>query len=811
MNHRIPRVIPAALALALAPAGLPAQTAAPAPSAPAPEEIIVLEAFNVSDSSRANEWVSTQSLTGARVAENVANLPFQMQIITDDFMKDFNMVSVVDQLSTVSGLTLESDQSDPVSAASRGINGNSDTRLRGFATIPTRDGFKYAQPPTSSNLQQTEVIKGPVSALYGAMQPGGMINYLSKRPSTKRYVEARVSGGSYDYWEVEGCVNTPIIPRKLFFLGSIDRLRRKSDVQWVETTQTTSYASLLYRPFKRTNITVTYEDQLYQGNRNGGTPDWYADSSIRASGDLADPSQVWNWDPNTGVSMGIYWPWVKAGLNMAGPDHYISRRYDRLHVQLEQGFGKNWMLKMGFQWQHKETLINGFNGPNLGRVEDLSDADTPLYLSALVPETSDQDWKYPYAFVGDLLGNIKTGPIKHKLLFTFDASQLKFYSTGRRLSYSSSYRNPGEDHDAFASAAEYYAYRYGNPFDPAFDWHASWWNHDWSALRNRDIANSGDLDSYQRMDLTGGSISERMFLFNDRLILMGCLRFDDTYYVYRRPTATSSSVVEEKSSKDDDDPDDALTWCVGVNGKLFHDDRLILFANYSTSFNTMMQYDAGLNKLMPNETGRGFEGGIKAIHPSGKLALILSVFSITKENVVQDNPQYDGTLGTPQYLGTGTERVSGADLDMNWRPAKSFTLTASGAWMSAKIIETQNEFFKDKRMTRVPEKTFSLAAKYRFDGWLKGVEVNARVRYQSDWIRTNYMPDIYPNAAANIEERIGGVPLWGGSIAYKWSRKKVDHSLLLAASNLFDKINTGVGSSRSMGLQVSLTYRIKYR
>jgi outer membrane receptor protein involved in Fe transport len=45
-----------------------------------------------------------------------------------------------------------------------------------------------------TNVERVEVLKGPASVLYGSGEPGGIINYVSRRP--KEQLEGRVTLGS---------------------------------------------------------------------------------------------------------------------------------------------------------------------------------------------------------------------------------------------------------------------------------------------------------------------------------------------------------------------------------------------------------------------------------------------------------------------------------------------------------------------------------------------------------------------------------------------------------------------------------------
>ncbi|MES1934237.1 TonB-dependent siderophore receptor [Salinisphaera shabanensis T35B1] len=67
------------------------------------------------------------------------------------------------------------------------------------------DGLRLANDPGAySNIQidpffveRIDVIKGALSALYGRAQPGGLVNYVTKKPLSEQQGLARVYGGSF--------------------------------------------------------------------------------------------------------------------------------------------------------------------------------------------------------------------------------------------------------------------------------------------------------------------------------------------------------------------------------------------------------------------------------------------------------------------------------------------------------------------------------------------------------------------------------------------------------------------------------------
>lgn len=81
-------------------------------------------------------------------------------------------------------------------------------RIRGFDASTTglfRDGLKLSNPGFSISYglepygsERIEVMRGPASVLYGQASPGGLVNYVTKRPTQNMVNEFAVQLGSFD-------------------------------------------------------------------------------------------------------------------------------------------------------------------------------------------------------------------------------------------------------------------------------------------------------------------------------------------------------------------------------------------------------------------------------------------------------------------------------------------------------------------------------------------------------------------------------------------------------------------------------------
>lgn len=131
----------------------------------------------------------TATKSGAPVIET----PFTVNIVSRELLDLRNVSNIGEAAETISGVQ-----------RTIGFSGNQRFRIRGFQNISTlRDGFRQSVSQPEIDLQgveSIEVLKGPASALYGRFEPGGVINFVSKRPRQEAGGELFLTGGSYDYW-----------------------------------------------------------------------------------------------------------------------------------------------------------------------------------------------------------------------------------------------------------------------------------------------------------------------------------------------------------------------------------------------------------------------------------------------------------------------------------------------------------------------------------------------------------------------------------------------------------------------------------
>ncbi|MCX7101101.1 MAG: TonB-dependent siderophore receptor, partial [Methylobacter sp.] len=127
----------------------------------------------------------------------IMETPLNVQVISKQVLKDQQVITLADSLKNVSGVSMVA-RKDSFDNTAQLIT------LRGFASETYfRDGFRLQQGSSSrnmSNIESVEVLKGPAAILYGLVEPGGMVNVITKQPMATPYYALNQQFGSFsDY------------------------------------------------------------------------------------------------------------------------------------------------------------------------------------------------------------------------------------------------------------------------------------------------------------------------------------------------------------------------------------------------------------------------------------------------------------------------------------------------------------------------------------------------------------------------------------------------------------------------------------
>ncbi|QXW43315.1 TonB-dependent siderophore receptor [Pseudomonas amygdali] len=130
------------------------------------------------------ESTSTASKSDVPLKEEAQSV----NVVTPQTIADYNVRSLDDAMKFVSGVSQGNTLGNTKdSVIKRGFGTNDDGSV-------LRDGVRSVVSKNfGATTERVEVLKGPASLLYGAMEPGGVINVISKQP---QYVQSTTLSGS---------------------------------------------------------------------------------------------------------------------------------------------------------------------------------------------------------------------------------------------------------------------------------------------------------------------------------------------------------------------------------------------------------------------------------------------------------------------------------------------------------------------------------------------------------------------------------------------------------------------------------------
>jgi len=357
--------------------------------------------------------------------------------------------------------------------------------------------------------------------------------------------------------------------------------------------------------------------------------------------------------------------------------------------------------QVGYQFTHEfNSSVTFYQNLRLDWYEN--HWDTVLY-PAFLGEDQRTLYRYPLYWKG----NWQDYAVDTGLRFRVRTKQIQHYFVAG-VDY---FRNPdqfyGESID-FSDPTQYMPLDlfdpvYGTPFSPLSPY-----------------AQGKTVTSY-----TGIYVQDRMQL-TERISLTAGGRFD----------FASNRDYSEPGSNDNH----AFSPKVGVAYQVKPD--ISLFASYSQSF--MPQSGRVYNgtpsgEYVSPETGDQWEGGVKTALLGGKMVNTLSVFRLTRTNVLTSDPDHPNF-----YLETGEQRSKGVEVETNLRLKQSWNLTLAYAFINAEVVQ-DTDIPTGTPTINVPKNALNVWTTYEVPrGKLKGLGVGFGGRYYTaqsgDLYNTFHLP-----------------------------------------------------------------------
>jgi iron complex outermembrane recepter protein len=134
------------------------------------------------------------TVTSLKVDADSLITPVASESLTQQVLRDQQTVRVQDVLEYVSGVETAPNGQSAVGFSIRGFQ-TYQYYVDGVRVAPdlNHDGFREL-----ANVESIEVVKGPLSTLYGRTEPGGLINVVTKQPLAQTYLSLDQQVGNFN-------------------------------------------------------------------------------------------------------------------------------------------------------------------------------------------------------------------------------------------------------------------------------------------------------------------------------------------------------------------------------------------------------------------------------------------------------------------------------------------------------------------------------------------------------------------------------------------------------------------------------------
>ena len=624
-------------------------------------------------------FLGSGSQSAMKLDVPVRDTPFSVSSYTESFMKAIETTNVADMYNYMTGVK-------------RAGNTGYDLTIRGFKTsgndrnailvdgLPGLSG-RFGSPPTIG-VDHIELVKGPMSVLYGQAQPGGFINLISKKPGGKQKLELDVKGTTYK-GDTLGLSDSTGIDVAVDATGPIDAENK-----------------FLYRLVAQAADRDLFRTNAYE------KPFFIA------------PSLTWNLSDSTFLTAQFEYRKIEFGYDtfLVAPARDISRvapirtRYQEpgdtekedgktLSVNLDHTFAND------IRWNTAARLVR--------HTDDAKGFDAVAVranLTSLQRRARGQHNERAYDFAdSNFTIPLDTGPVKHRILAGInggkeiaDLDRLQFFNGGAC---------PGPQ----CLDIDIYNPVYG--VVPSLD-----------SLPRVNANTPANLNHrYTTSRSFGVYFSDLITLSEHWKATLGARRAHETQKIEERKL---SGVPDQAKSSDKTLP---------LAGLLFQPNKQVtIYTSYSTSYVSApatAQDVNGENPFKP-ENAKQFEAGVKLENLfERRLNATLGAFKIDKKDVLNT---FSCTRGTCSEQ-IGGEQAKGLELEINARPLENWQVTFGYAYTDAKVTDSRDAAQVGARLTNSAKNSANLWSRYDIPGgFLKGLGIGVGVIFTGE--RTGLLP-----------------------------------------------------------------------
>ncbi|HAI2206227.1 ferrichrome porin FhuA [Escherichia coli] len=612
-----------------------------------------------------------QSATGTKTDTPIQKVPQSISVVTAEEMALHQPKSVKEALSYTPG----------VAVGTRGASNTYDYLIiRGFAAdgqsqnnylngLKMQGNFYNDAVIDPYMLERAEIMRGPVSVLYGKSSPGGLLNMVSKRPTTEPLKEVQFKAGTDSLFQT-GFDFSDALDDDGVYSYRLTGLARSANAQQ-KGSEEQRYAiapAFTWRPDDKTNFTFL---SYFQNEPETG---------------------YYGWLPKEGTVEPLpNGKRLPTDFNEGAKNNTYSRNEKMIGYSFDHEFNDTFTVRQNLRFAQNKVSQKSVYG--YGMCSD------PLY-------TKDQE-----ALKASPCLSIPQSQWGHTLTrqYVIDNEKLENFSVDTQLQ--SKFATGSVDH-TLLTGVDFMRMR--NDIDSWFGYAGSVAPSDIYNLDRSDFDfgahpnPSGPYRVLLKQKQTGLYVQDQA-QWDKVLVTLGG-RYD---------WADQSSFNRDYGNKSERD-DKEFTWRGGVNYLL--DNGVTPYFSYSESFEPASQTDANGDLFAPSK-GKQYEVGVKYVPEDRPIVVTGALYQLTKTNNLMADP--NGSLFSVEG---GEIRARGVELEA--KAALSASVNVVGSYTYTDAEYTTDTTYKGNTPAQVPKHMASLWADYTFfDGPLSGLTLGTGGRY----------------------------------------------------------------------------------
>jgi len=686
---------------------------------------------------RETGYKNTSSFIGTKTATALKDVPQAVSYVTKELMQDQAAARVGDVVKNFSGVNQFTSNNDISIRGFRVYAGNGTMLVNGL-----RANSSFWKQPPANYLERVEVIKGPVSALFGNASPGGTINRVTKKPLDQNKKSISFITGSFNTFRALADATGPMNDSKtlLYRLNiAYENSQSFRDLQFEKNIVIAPSISFLPTDNTRLNFDLVYNKSNSRVDRGQSvfTDDLYS---------------------------------TPTSLSLNAVNDHLNEEMYNITTSLTHNFSSNTAFNIAWiRTSYTEDLFE--HRSNSTYAKDMQGNNIPFLVERAVYDRNSREFSDNMSAY--LTHNMNTGPLEHKIVVGYDYAQDKLPIGAAQLTASGYLKKDGTAAAYKAGdSSKFVTYSVKTningrdttlvlpkPNVPSYDLARNVHNmEDVSKYVYRQDSNTATIPHYNYLH---GAYIQDQITFGRLQLLLG-LRYE-----WFTDKVNYTKPGENKVTQTALLPRAGLVFTINRN--------INAYALYAKGYNpqdaAVQSNPAAGGPFSPLESNI-VEAGFKSDWFNKRLSVTTSVYQIQQKNALYAAP----TVDMPdRQIQVGKEVSKGYELEVVGQVTDNWNVVLNYAYNDATLTDA-GDADKDligKQKPNAPKNQGNLWTKYSFKSRaLKGLGIG---------LGGNFVTE--RNVSLNKTQTIPGYQLFNAALYYKVDKFQIQFNM----NNILDK------------------------